>query len=349
MRLLVRFEAPQRLLEQMKESQATVELYSHVADIKVRIARSLAIAYLTVFGAVIAVVIALGIIQTRRFIRPLAELAAATERVRRGDLSVTVAPRSGDEVGRLAASFNRMVREMRENRGRIIYLEKISSWQEIARRLAHEIKNPLTPINLAMQEIHAKYRGNDEAYKRLLDQSKEIVEEEIAALKRMVEAFSSFAKLPAVKAEPMLADAFVTEFLDAHSRFSDIADLTFYAGAAGQQCKIDRVMFRRVLDNLIRNAVEAAGKERARIKISTGCREGLVEISVEDGGHGIPAEILEKVFNPYFTTKQDGTGLGLSIARKIVIDHGGEMSAGSEPGRGARFTIALPALTGEEM
>jgi nitrogen fixation/metabolism regulation signal transduction histidine kinase len=344
-KLVIRFSAPARLLEQLKEAQENVELYSHVSDIRSAILRNLAIAYVSVFGALTVIVIILGIRTTRRFVRPLAELAAATERVRKGDLAVRVEPRSDDEVGRLAASFNRMVREMRENRGRIVYLEKISSWQEIARRLAHEIKNPLTPINLAMQELHAKYPGGDDAYHRLLDQSCEIVEEEISALKRMVEAFSSFAKLPAVKAEPMQPDLFIADFLEAHKHFRDRADVSFFAGAAGQNCKIDRVMFRRVLDNLVMNAVESAGRDRAAVKISTSCREGLVEIAVEDGGPGMTAEVLEKVFNPYFTTKKDGTGLGLPTARKIVIDHGGEMSVASEPGKGARFTITLPAIS----
>jgi nitrogen fixation/metabolism regulation signal transduction histidine kinase len=343
-KLSVTFQAPETPFAQMKGAQETLEVYRHVSDVKLRIAKLMAVAYLIVFGGVTVVVLFLGITHTRRFLRPLRELAGATERVRKGDLSFRIEPRSGDEVGELTESFNRMIRELRENRGRIIYLEKISSWQEIARRLAHEIKNPLTPINLAMQELHAKYRGNDEAYRKLLDQSREIIDEEIDSLKRMVDAFSSFAKLPAISPETTELDPFIEDFLSAHNHFKGEAEVSFAGGAAGAQIRVDRVMFRRVLDNLVRNAIEAAGASRAAIAISTTRGDGYVALSVNDSGPGIPQDLLDKVFNPYFTTKKDGTGLGLPIARKIVLDHGGELSVENVLAGGARFVIILPSL-----
>ncbi|MFA6035234.1 MAG: HAMP domain-containing protein, partial [Myxococcota bacterium] len=241
--LAVTFLAPEAQFLEMKSAQETIEVYGHIQHIKLRIARSLAIAYFIAFGAVMAVVVFLGFKSTRKFIKPLQELAAATDLVRRGDLSVNVKPASRDEIGDLTLSFNRMVRELRETRGRIIYLEKISSWQEIARRLAHEIKNPLTPIRLAMQQVHAKYKGEDPAFRRLLDQSNEIVEEEIASLGRLVDAFSSFAKLPAVQLVPLELNALIEDFLSAHNRFAEKADVTFIGGAGNAKSKLDKDMF----------------------------------------------------------------------------------------------------------
>ena len=342
--IAITFAAPEGPFVQMRGAQEAVEVYGHIAEVKARIGKFLVTAYLIVFGAVTAVVLILGIRQTRRFVRPLRDLAAATERVRRGDLAFTLTPAAPDEIGELTVSFNKMIRELRENRGRILYLEKISSWQEIARRLAHEIKNPLTPINLAMQEIHAKYRGGDPVYQRLLDQSREIVDEEIAALKRMVDAFSSFAKLPAINPEPTEIDPWVADFLSAHNQFKAEADVSFAGAAGGARVKLDRVMFRRVLDNLVRNAIEAAGKGRAQVRIATARTEGSVQLAVVDDGPGVPDDLLDKIFNPYFTTKKEGTGLGLPTARKIVLDHGGEMTCENAPGGGARFVIILPSL-----
>ena len=343
-KIVIKFEPPERQFTQMKDSQSTVELYGHVSELKAKIGGSLALAYFAVFSAVIIIVIFFAIYNTRKFIRPLRELAAATEKVGKGDLDVKITPTSGDEIGDLTVSFNKMVKELGENRGRIIYLEKISSWQDIARRLAHEIKNPLTPINLAMQELHVQYKGDDESYRRLLDQTREIVQEEISSLKRMVDAFSSFAKLPAVQLEPLEADLVIREFLEAHNNFVEFAAVTFTPGSNGKWCRMDRLIFRRVLDNLVKNAIEASEKGRLNISISTTFREGLLEISVSDDGPGIPPELQEKIFNPYFTTKAEGTGLGLPIARKIVLDHGGDLSVQSKKGEGTTFTITLPAL-----
>jgi nitrogen fixation/metabolism regulation signal transduction histidine kinase len=293
--------------------------------------------------------------------RRLATFAAAAERVGTGDLTVRVRP-PGGELDPLAGAFNQMVEELQLSRERVDYLQRLAGWQDVARRLAHEIKNPLTPIQLAVQEIARKYTGEDARYKRALETAREVVEEEVGTLRRLVTAFSEFARLPDVK--PAAADLaeFVRDigssrqFLDEAAGGEDVVRVEFDAGDAPIPVMIDRMMLKRAFENLARNAAQALGPkggtiwvraERRRVTIPGAEGRPPEEVDqawlvVEDDGPGIPPEHRAKVFDPYFTTKSDGTGLGLAIVRKIAIDHAGDMGLEERPGGGARFIFALP-------
>jgi nitrogen fixation/metabolism regulation signal transduction histidine kinase len=288
---------------------------------------------------------ALGAVLARRTTRRLADLLRAVSDLARGDLSVQVDPgRARDEVASLARAFNRMVREVRESRDRLVYLEKISGWQEVARRLAHEIKNPLTPIQLAFQQLEAAWARRapqDADFARLLADAGDIVREEVGTLQRLVQEFSEFAKLPEARTEPAELGAFVEEFVRTSPQLAAAADLLV---ARGGECPVtlDKALMRRVLVNLVRNAVEAAGAERARVHLGVARMSDRAVLTVADEGPGIPEELRARIFDPYFTTRHEGTGLGLAIVKKIVLQHGGEIVAGAHPGGGASFTIALP-------
>ncbi|GAB5543449.1 MAG: hypothetical protein SangKO_032090 [Sandaracinaceae bacterium] len=316
--------------------------------------------YLAVYVAfllsVIVVALAIGIIVSRRVTRRVAVLAEATERVGRGDLAVQVPLDGRDEVAELTRAFNAMVRDIRESRDRIEYLQRIGAWQEFARRLAHEIKNPLTPIQLAVQQVHRTYRGDDARFRRTLDDANAIVEEEVATLRRLVGEFSEFARLPVAALETAELGAFVREAM----RGVDTAALLPPA-LAGQTApslalevapgpmsvKIDAQMLRRALDNLVRNAVQAvahAAPEGGGQVLVAARREGRdVVLEVRDDGPGIDPDQRERVFDPYFTTKDEGTGLGLAIVKKVVLEHGGAIGCHEAPEGGAAFRIRLPA------
>ena len=262
-----------------------------------------------------------------------------------GDLSVQVDPgRSRDEVAGLARAFNTMVKEVKESRDRIVYLEKISGWQEVARRLAHEIKNPLTPIQLAFQQLEARWKAapGDPRFGQLVDDAGQIVREEIATLQRLVEEFSGFAKLPEVKPEAADLGEFLEEFLKTSPQLAEGAELEVVRAAGPCPVALDRTLFRRVLANLCLNAIEAVKPQRARIRIGVARTRDRAVLIVADEGPGIERELRERIFDPYFTTKGTGTGLGLAIVKKIVLQHGGEIQAGERPGGGASFTVALP-------
>jgi nitrogen fixation/metabolism regulation signal transduction histidine kinase len=312
--------------------------------------------YVRAFGALLVVMAiaaaALGILLARRTTRRVSDIIRAVQRLSAGDLEARVDPGEAvDEVAGLARAFNDMVREVRESRGRIVYLEKISGWQEVARRLAHEIKNPLTPLQLAYQQLDARWRRSpardgDPAFGRLLAEAGGIVREEIGTLQRLVEEFSAFARLPEVRPEPADLGEFVEEFLRQSPHLAEAADLRVARAAGPCPVAIDRGLMRRVLGNLVQNAVEASRPGRARVHLEVSRAGGRAVLAVADEGPGVAPGARERIFDPYFTTKPEGTGLGLAIVKKIVLQHGGDVGVGERPGGGARFAIALPLAEG---
>jgi two-component system, NtrC family, nitrogen regulation sensor histidine kinase NtrY len=311
----------------------------------------------------------MGVFLARGVSRRIGELARATRRVGAGDLRVRVGEEGSDELADLSRAFNRMLAEVESSRARIEYLQHMGAWQEMARRLAHEIKNPLTPIQLAVQEMERRYAGNDEHFGRLLQTTREIVEDEVGTLRRLVSEFSGFARLPRAELEPGdLADTLQQVALrlrigtdDPESSSSELAgelpshiqlELDVPVGEA--PAYLDRQMFGRVLSNLIRNAVDALSEPTKAVSgMQPRQRSGRIAlrlsrmgdhwvIDVDDDGPGIDPERRAGIFDPYVTSKPDGTGLGLAIAKKIVVEHGGLASAEESPWGGARLRIRLP-------
>ena len=343
------FAIEARFFAELGEARTVAELVQGVDALRAEIRRSYVRAFALLLVAWAAIAAALGILIARRTTRRVSALVAATRRLASGDLAVQVDPgRSGDEVAGLARAFNAMVREVRESRDRIVYLEKISGWQEVARRLAHEIKNPLTPIQLAFQQLEARWKTapeKDPAFGKLLGDAGEIVRDEIATLQRLVEEFSGFAKLPEVKPEPAELGQFVDEFVRTSPQIAEGADVEIVKAASDCPVGLDRALMRRVLSNLCLNAIEASRPERARIHLGVARTRDRAVLTVADEGPGIHRDVRDRIFDPYFTTKGSGTGLGLAIVKKIVLQHGGDIQAGERPGGGASFAIALPLAT----
>jgi signal transduction histidine kinase len=291
----------------------------------------------------------LGLVFARRTTRRVEALRDAAHRVGAGDLSVRVAPRGNDELDELARAFDVMVAELGDARSRLGYLQKVSAWQEVARRLAHEIKNPLTPIQLAVQELASKYSGDNPEYRRLLATAQEILTEEVGGIRRLVDDFSAFAKLPKVEPAPVDLGQVVEDFARSHPEWQEFLTIE-RQGQVGALC--DRMLLRNVLANLVENAVqaaEAAGrKPEIRIAVAPSPADRGARLIVDDNGPGVPAEARERIFDPYVTSKQHGTGLGLAIVRKIVLDHGGDVHVEDQPTAlgGARFVVTLPTVAG---
>jgi two-component system, NtrC family, nitrogen regulation sensor histidine kinase NtrY len=306
--------------------------------------------YIGLLLSVIVVALGIGIALARRVTRRVRELAEATARVGAGDLSVSVPVNDDDEVGDLTRAFNGMVRDMRESRERIEYLSRIGAWQEFARRLAHEIKNPLTPIQLAVQEVHRSYKGEDPRFRRTLEDVRVIVEEEIATLRRLVSEFSEFARLPEAHLSPADLGVFVREAVDAPFRDEHgegpTVDVRADVERGALPVLIDSMLLKRCLDNLVRNAVQAVRTKHVsgggRVVVAAHATAGRAMLEVRDNGPGVPSHARDRIFDPYYTTKAEGTGLGLAIVKKIVLEHGGEISYREAPDGGACFAISLP-------
>jgi two-component system nitrogen regulation sensor histidine kinase NtrY len=284
--------------------------------------------FLFAFVLVVAAALAVGLYVGRRLTRRVTALSAATRAVGHGDLSARVSVGGTDELADLARAFNQMVLELAESRDRISYLQKIGAWQEVARRLAHEIKNPLTPIQLAMQQLQSAYHGDDEKYRQALAASSEIVGEEIAGLRRLVDEFSAFARLPSVQPAPVEAASLVEDFLRS---YPDLG-VDYAAPQQSPTVLADRMLIKRALYNLVENAREA-GARKLQLTL-----EGNA-ILLDDDGPGVPPEL--PLFDPYVTTKEHGTGLGLAIVRKIALEHGGDVTVEKSPLGGARFRLIL--------
>jgi two-component system nitrogen regulation sensor histidine kinase NtrY len=309
-------------------------------------------------GVLLALVVVLGIatvvgmLVARRATGRVATLRDAARRVGEGDLDVRVAPRGSDELDELGRAFDRMVAELGDARSRLGYLQKVSAWQEVARRLAHEIKNPLTPIQLAVQELASKYTGGDPAYTRLLATAQEIMNEEVGSIRRLVDDFSAFAKLPKVEPAPLDLAQVVEDFARAHPEWQQGLELAT-SEHVGALC--DRMMLGRVLANLVENASQAATaagrKPRIRITVASSAAEHAAQLLVDDNGPGVTETVRDRIFDPYFTSKEQGTGLGLAIVRKIMLDHGGDVRLDDKPSPlgGARFVVTLPTADGERM
>ncbi len=312
-------------------------------------------------AALASIITALLILRTAKEGAPksggTAELITAAGKVGGGDLAVRVAAEG--ELAALTSAFNQMVEELAMSRSRVEYLQRIAGWQELARRLAHEIKNPLTPIQLAVQELARRYKGDDAAFAKTLETTREVVEEEVATLRRLVGAFSEFARLPDVKPAPADLAEFVRDMASSRALLDELdpgVEVRFEAGDAAVPVRIDRIMFRRAVENLLRNAVEAMTGRGGHVWVRVETRDvretdgpettQQAWLVVEDDGPGVAAAQQEKVFDPYFTTKATGTGLGLAIVRKIALDHDGDVGVADRAGGGARFVLTLP-LTAE--
>ena len=291
-------------------------------------------------GALAAALFVAGLVSVvtgRRVTSRLERLREGLEAVRAGELDVRVMPEGRDEVADLASGFNDMARALGETTARVQYLSQVSAWQGIARRLAHEIKNPLTPILLSAQQAQRSYDGDDERYQRTLDTAVEVIEEEVRNLRRLVDNFSRFARLPSVQPEPGDLAALVRDVVSGHP---EIERLSASVPDGEVIADFDRGLLRQALTNLVKNAAEAArdAGRQPEVEVSLAGRT----VSVTDNGPGVPVDERERIFEPYVTGKSDGTGLGLAIVKKIVLDHGGTLSVDEADGGGARFAITLP-------
>jgi nitrogen fixation/metabolism regulation signal transduction histidine kinase len=373
--VLATFAVNRKRLDELESTGTVVTKYHALEASRTELYRGYMYAFGALLGFTMLVTLALGILLARGVTRRINRLGAAINLVAQGDLAVRVPVTGDDELGDLARTFNHMLGEMAQSRARIEFLQRIGAWQEMAQRLAHEIKNPLTPIQLAVQECHRKYGGEDTRFRALLDTTLEIVEEEVGTLRRLVGDFSNFARLPPAE----LRDASLREFLKECSEqlhhLEDVTlgdppesdaialqnvDITWRVPTEELPAAIDRQMLRRVLVNLVRNATQAIrdgksprsgaqrrtpeGSEVLGHVVVSARRDGDgAAIVVEDDGPGIPTETRTRIFDPYFTTKVDGTGLGLAIVKKVVVEHGGRVDVGTSSLGGASFVIHLPA------
>jgi two-component system nitrogen regulation sensor histidine kinase NtrY len=282
-----------------------------------------------------------------RVTRPVASLARAARRVADGDWNARVDIRSGDELGQLAGAFNTMTRQLAEQRDRLVQAERVAAWRELARRLAHELKNPLFPLQITVENLLRSRERPAGEFDEVFRESTRTLLDEIANLRAIVGHFSDFAKMPA----PQLQDVDVNELLRGAVRLFEAQVNAAKGGpiyvrmqlAEGlETIRADPDLLHRAVQNLVLNALDAM-PEGGTLTLATFKSPEGVCVEVSDTGKGLTTEECARLFTPYYTSKQHGTGLGLAIVQSVVSDHGGTISVESDPGRGTSFRIELPA------
>jgi signal transduction histidine kinase len=310
------------------EDRRTLERRAAAAD-ALLLAAYLLTATVTVFGALF-----LG----RSLTAPLSRLQAATRRVASGDLAAELPEGRRDEFGDLVRDFNRMTRELREAQDLRVRAEREAAWREMAKQVAHEIKNPLTPLKLTIQNLLAAHAEDPDRFREEFESGAKLILEQIEALRRIAGEFSAYARFPNPKIEPLDLGALVEE-VAALFAGGEGCRVTTDLFAGPLPVRADRDEMRRVLVNLLTNSRQAG----ARHVVLRACPDGdRIRLEVADDGSGIRPEHRVRLFEPAFTTKTSGTGLGLAICKRVVEGVGGTIDVDSEPGRGTRVVVLLP-------
>lgn len=245
----------------------------------------------------------------------------------------------GDEIAKLVDSYNRMIDELEESAVKLARSEREQAWREMAKQVAHEIKNPLTPLRLTVQSFERKFDPNDPDIQKKVNEFSKTLIQQIDTMSNIATAFSSFADMPAQQNETLNVVKVVRLALEIFNEDY----IHFIADEEEIIAKLDRTQLIRVITNLVKNAIQAVPDvESPRILVTVATEGPHVKISVADNGVGILDENREKVFEPKFTTKSSGTGLGLGMVKNIVENYGGTINFTSKIGKGTVFTIRFP-------
>jgi two-component system nitrogen regulation sensor histidine kinase NtrY len=281
-----------------------------------------------------------------RVTRPVEQLARAAREVASGNWNTQVAVSSSDELGELAESFNRMTRELLAQREHLVQAERVAAWRELARRLAHELKNPLFPLQLTVENLLRARQQSPQQFEEIFQDSSSTLRAEIANLKAIIARFSEFSRMP----QPQFQQIQLNDVVQKVGRLF-LAQLRA-PERAPIECKLefaepmeaiaaDPDLLHRAISNLLLNAMDAM-PHGGTLTLRTRQQGELSYVEVSDTGTGLTAEECERLFTPYYTSKPHGTGLGLAIVQSVISDHGGRISVRSESGSGTTFVIELP-------
>ena len=275
-----------------------------------------------------------------RISRPIQELTAGLGKLAAGDLGARVVVRREDEIGRAGQAFNEMAAQLKESTERLVYLTQMASWKTLARKMAHELKNSLTPIRLTVEEMLARHGEGDRAF---MEQAAQIVVEEVESLERRIRAFSQFSAEPPVRPAPLDVNAVLEERIAFLKPSHPEIEYTVRLADGRLKATADPDLVRGILTNLLENAAHAAGAG-GRVLGVVRAREDRGAVEVHDSGPGLSEQARASLFQPTISFKKGGMGLGLSIARKSALLSGGDIQVVQGELGGAAFRVLLPAI-----
>jgi signal transduction histidine kinase len=291
-----------------------------------------------------AVAFIVAIFLARSLSRPLSVLATEAGKVVAGEARPIRATGSG-EVAELASAFDRMIQDLAVTRRRLAAASRVAAWREVARRVAHEVKNPLAPIRAAVETLRRLRARDDPRFDEYFDEATRTVLDEVHRIARIVTEFTSFARLPQPRPQDLDVEEVARHVVALQTPAAGERSLAFAAQRRAPTIRADRDQVIQILTNLIQNALEAVKDvPNGAVSVSTDTDGHYVAFAVADNGPGIAPEIASRLFEPYATTKSTGTGLGLAIAQRIALEHNGELSyiGPSASGQGAVFRLLLP-------
>lgn len=286
---------------------------------------------------------AIGYWAAERISDPVSRLTRATRRLAGGDLDAHVLVRTSDELGRLAEAFNAMAADLRRQRVQLERTNRLEAWAEMARQVAHDIKNPLTPIQLNAEHLRRVHLDRGRPLGSLVDDCVNNILLQVRLLRQLASEFSSFATAPEARPAATALAPLLDEILAPYSTALAGRITLGHEGAAGVTLHVDRLLLARALTNVIENALHAMPGDGRLLVRAHPPDEGRVRLDVTDSGVGMDAAALDRIFEPYFSTKATGTGLGLTIARRNVEANGGTIEVASTPGVGTTVSMWLPA------
>ena len=310
----------------------------------IELQRQVVSAAMLVGGAGILVAVLASLWFAARITRPVVSLAEAARRVAAGDLYAKVEVESSDELGELATAFNRMTEDLLQQKERTLQAERVAAWRELARRLAHELKNPLFPLQVTVENLIRAKQKAPELFEEVFHEGTTTLLDEINNLKTIIGRFSEFARMPQPQRKPTQLNDVVRSVLrvfQAQLQEKNQIAIRAELDPALPEIAADPELLHRALSNLVLNAIDAL-PQGGEIVVETRAAGDEVELSVSDTGSGLTQEECARLFTPYYTTKQHGTGLGLAIVQSVVSDHGGKISVESTKEKGTTFRIELP-------
>ena len=300
-----------------------------------------------IFGIYIIVIIILLLFITffvERITRPISILKLATDKLSRGESNIEIKLDRKDEFGSLVDSFNRMTRELEASKDKLKKAEREAAWRDIARRVAHEIKNPLTPMKLSVQHLYDLYlrKKNTDEFETTLTKTTGIMLNEIDKLNKIATEFSNFAKLPNRKYETVDINSIINDVISLYEKFPGI---TFDISLKDNLSNVvaDKQEMNRIFQNIVKNSLQSLN-ENGTIKVTTLEDSEFVSVKIEDNGEGMDEETLKKLFEPNFSTKSSGMGLGLSITKKSLDSMKAKIHYESEKGKGTEVLIKFSKL-----
>ncbi|MCX8483979.1 MAG: hypothetical protein RL747_201 [Bacteroidota bacterium] len=301
-----------------------------------------AVTIINLFALVFAIMIVIAYLVAQRIALPLNLIRKQLASVKIGERNQPLEWDKNDEIGLLVKEYNKMIVELENSLNLLAESERQGAWREMAKQVAHEIKNPLTPMRLSLQHLQFSLQRNDDQLKEKIQKTSELLIRQIDSLAQMAEEFSSFAKMPEPKLEEVNVVQVVSDAVLLLGKESDMPIAWRYE-QEDVRVMADPLQLGRVFTNILKNAIQSIPEGRtAEIAAELTLRDQRVKVEFRDNGKGIPESLRDKIFSPNFSTKNSGMGLGLAISRKIVEQLGGEIAYQTKEGVGTTFTIVLP-------